>query len=798
MSRRLLFRLSVFLTGTLGLSCFSGYDATAADIPASLSSSGSSSSRASPARFHVDPAHGSDSAAGTSPTAAFKSLDRARDAVRALPRPLTADVEIILADGNYLLTKPFALTAADSGENGHFIRYSAAPGATPRLDGGLRITGWVLHDAAKGIYRATLPHPIESRQLFVNGHRALRARSIGGLDDLKRENFGYTLPAGSSLGTWKNPSDLEFVYRHIWTNPRAGVASINRLPEAVCVTMGEPGFGNGRNKGMTSIDLPWYLENAYELLDEPREWYLDRTGAVLGAPYTLFYKPADWEDLARSEVVLPVLEQLVTVDGSGIAAPARDVHFQGITFRYTTWLRPSSPFGLPDAQNNVMRENFAKFGKASGDQESIIHGAALRLSYATGIRITGSRFLHLGGIGVCFTTAGAQDNLIEGNTFFDIAANAIQIGDYVGWETPGTENDAFPADPRLHVARNKILNNYVNRAAVEYRSAIPIAISFPRDSVIAHNEIYNSPYSALHFGWSWDRIPKTAMGNNLIEYNRLQNALVELADGGLLYTLGASDPDHPATIVRNNWARQTRWGQGFYFDESSSHYEVYDNVIEEIGDANIKFNGKTNRETRVGGLYSNKDRNIISPGLDLTAAALSIEKVRPLNDPAHVAEIARIRAGAGLQPAFAFARQLPLDAVTYELEEGELSGGPFATNGMDARPAASGYSGMGYLTGLQNRLGASATVTARLSKSGPHELRLRYSSTGENVKGLEFVINSVVYRLPALPGGSDASTWQNFTQKVFLQSGDNTITVVTAEKQNAPLWLDRLDLVPIK
>ena len=749
-------------------------------------------------RFYVDPQRGDDHARGSSPGSAFQSLTRARDAARQVERPLRGDIEIILRGGEYRLDAPLALDARDGGGDGFRVRYQAAPGETPRLTGGKTVSGWTLHDRAKNIYRAHLKAPLETRQLFVNGRRAVRARSIGGLDEIKRENFGYTLPADSALGTWKKPADLEFVYRHIWTNPRAGVASIERRPDAVRVTMDQPGFNNGRNKGMTSIDRPWYLENAYELLDEPGEWYLDRSGAVGGTPYTLYYQPYDWENLRTATVTVPVLEHLLTVDGAGIEAPARDITFQGITFLYTTWLRPSSDFGVPDAQNNVMRENHAKFGNARGDQESIIDGAALRVRYGTGIHVIGSRFLNLGGIGVCFATAGAQDNLIEGNSFFNIAANAIQIGDYVGWETAGTENNAFPSDPRHHVARNKILNNYINRVAVEYRSAIPIGISFPRDSVVAHNEIYNSPYSGIHFGWSWDRIPKTAMGNNLVEWNRIQNSMVELADGGALYTLGASDPDHPATIVRHNWARQTRWGQGFYFDESSSRYEVHDNVIEEIGDANIKFNGKTNRETRVTRLYSNKDRNIISKDLDLAAASLSIEKVLPTNAPEHSAEIARIKAGAGLQPAFTAARILPLDAVIHEFEEGEIANGAYATNGMGDKPVAFGYSGMGYLANFARRPGAGATLTVRLSRAGDYQIRFRYSAPEKDASGLRVSANGLESALPVFPSTQKPNEWKTVTHTVRLNEGLNTLAFTATQPLAGVFLADRIELVPVR
>ncbi|MCU0792104.1 MAG: right-handed parallel beta-helix repeat-containing protein [Opitutaceae bacterium] len=750
------------------------------------------------ARFFVDPARGDDTSRGTSADAPFRTLERARDAARKVPRPLIGDIEIILREGDYLLERPLALTALDGGDAGHRVRYQAAPGENPRLSGARRIEGWTLHDRGRNIYRANLRAPLETRQLFVNGRRAVRARSIAGIEDIKRHESGYTLPADAAIGTWKNPADIEFVYRHIWTNPRAGVASIDQKTDFVRITMDQPGFDNGRNKGMTSIGDPWYVENAYELLDEPGEWYLDRTGAVGSASYTLYYKPYDWENLRKASVVAPVLEQLVTVDGESVDAQVRNLTFHGISFLYTTWLRPSSPYGVPDAQNNVMRENFGKFKSARGDQESIIDGAALRLRYASGIHVTGSRFINLGGIGVCFATAGAQDNLVEGNTFFNIAANAIQIGDYVGWETPGTENNAFPADPKFHVARNKILNNYINRAAVEYRSAIPIGISFPRDSVVAHNEIYNSPYSGIHFGWAWDRVSKTSMGNNLIEWNRIQNSMVELADGGAFYNLGPSDPDHPFTVLRNNWARQTRWGQGFYFDESTSRHEAYDNVIEAIGDANIKFNGKTNRETRVTNLYSNKDRNIVSPGLDLVAAELSIEKVRPMDAPEHSAEVARIKAGAGLQPAHAGARMLPIDAVIHELEEAEVANSAYVTNGMGYKPVTFGYSGMGFVSNLARRAGGAISVTARLSRATDYQIRFRYCSPEKDISGISVSANGQESLLPVLLSTRAPNTWGVVTHTVRLKEGVNTLVFTATQAHEGAFYADRIELVPLR
>ncbi len=747
------------------------------------------------ARFHVDPAKGSDTASGASPDQAFRTLEKARDAARAVVRPWKGDVEIVLQGGDYRLEKPFALTDADSGRDGFRTVYTAAEGAQPVVDGGRRVTGWQIFDKERGIFRAEVPADLQTRQLFVNGVRAVRSRSIGGLEGIKVGPTGYTLPADAPIGTWKNPDAIEFVYRNIWTNSRVGLAAIEKTPDGLDIRMRQPGFGNARKKGITSVNEPWYVENAYELLDEAGEWYFDRTGAVGGKP-AIYYKPNDWEDLATAEVVVPVLEQLVTIDGVSIDKPAQDLTFRGITFRYTTWLRPSTDRGLPDAQNNVMRENFENVGAAVGDFESIGDGAALRGRYARAITIERCRFLNLGGMGISFG-AGASGLRITGNTFRDISATGIQIGDYLRWEDPKSENYVMPEDKRLLLTDNRITNNFLDRCAVEYRSAVPIAISFPRDSVISHNEVYNAPYIGIHLGWGWKRVDKTAMGGNLLEANRVQNVMVELADGACIYTLGPSDPDHAPTLMKGNYVLRTRWGHGLYFDESSSRYEALDTVAEQTGDANVKFNGEFNRETAVRRLYAQKTRNLISKELekDMDGLQLHIDEILPLSDPANEEAAEKIRKAAGLQPEFVSARYYPADAFAYELEDGETTLSAHATNGMSEKPAVYGYRGMGYIDGLLREQGASASVRTPVTKAGTYELRFRYSAA-EPTGGLLLTVNGEQSALPELPATGDRLTWGTYRQQVQLKAGENTVGIAAGAKAAHAFQADRIELVP--
>ena len=91
---------------------------------------------------------------------------------------------------------------------------------------------------------------------------------------------------------------------------------------------------------------PLYLENAYEFLDSPGEWYLNPGTGVL------YYIPLSGQNMSTVDVELPVLQSLVNVGGT-YDAPAHHITFTGITFTGTSWLGPSSNQGFADQQTGA-------------------------------------------------------------------------------------------------------------------------------------------------------------------------------------------------------------------------------------------------------------------------------------------------------------------------------------------------------------------------------------------------------------------------------------------------------------
>ena len=172
------------------------------------------------ATIYVSPeGTGSGSSAG-SPC----SLIAARDKVRKINGTMTGDIVVQLAGGVYRMTQPLELletdTVHDSGTNGFDIIYQAAPGSRPVLSGGLALKNWTLFNKEKNIYRAQVPAGTQSRQLYVNGVRAERARG-----DLRPAGW-FKIDSGwgcldQSIAKWRNPSDIEIVSRSSWPRSRS-------------------------------------------------------------------------------------------------------------------------------------------------------------------------------------------------------------------------------------------------------------------------------------------------------------------------------------------------------------------------------------------------------------------------------------------------------------------------------------------------------------------------------------------------------------------------------------------------
>jgi len=524
------------------------------------------------ADFVVAPG-GDDSNPGTNQKP-FATLGRAKEAVgRRIAAGLESDLTVIIRGGTYKLVEPLVFGPADSGTEKFAVRYTASPGEKVLVSGGRKISGW--KPADDGCWTAVVAGAREGkwcfRNLFVNGRRAVRARTPNKDDenpcrqlktvelskDLAR--FAITLPPGL-LGNWRNPGDVEAMIAGNWAINRKRLESIDA---ARGVALMAPPNSSGPAYIFPSPGRWCCFENARELLDQPGEWYLDYRSGVLS------YRPLSGEDMTRSEVVAPLASRLVEVTGTA-ERPVRNLHFSGIRFEHTNWqLPPGGYMGIQACHH--------RGGKLSGRRWTHIP-AAIYCKYVCQSSFQDCVVARHSGCGIELAE-GCHDNLVRGNHIFEISGNGLMVGG--------------PNDEALVPADNLISNNHIETCGREYYGAVGIWVGFARGTVVTHNLVHDLPYTGVSVGWQWNAQP-TACKQNLIEANHIYDVMKRLCDGGCIYTLGFQ----PGTVIRGNHlhdVRRSRYAQGapnngMFIDQGSKGYLFERNVIYNTAAELVRFN----------------------------------------------------------------------------------------------------------------------------------------------------------------------------------------------------------------
>ncbi|WP_433500822.1 RICIN domain-containing protein [Sphaerimonospora sp. CA-214678] len=625
---------------------------------AALASAAALVSPAAPALAATTTLYASPSGSGTACTSAQPcSLPAAQTAVRSLNGAMSGDIVVELADGVYRLSAPLRLTAADSGNNGYTVRWQAAQGAHPVISGARAVTGWSQADSGKNIWRANVGAGIDARQLYVDGALATRARTQVNRADFTATGAGMRFSNGALnyLNNLADQNRVELESIGSFTDRYVRVQSIS----GNFITMQQPGWNNN----MFGYDVfttphragPLYLQNAYEFLDSPNEWYLNPGTGVL------YYIPPAGRNVNDVSVELPVLQSLVNVGGT-YDAPAHHITFSGITFTGTSWLGPSSNQGFADQQTgayiagnwnwpgdlpNSCQEGCPQFEATRPNWYQM--PAAVQVSAAKNITFTDSRFVNLGqtaiGIGndanahASGVGLGASDIAVTRSEIAHSSAGGIVVG--------GVRADAHhPGDQRMVNRNITVSDNRIHDLGLDYRGVVSVLTTYVTGSDVSHNEVYNMPYTGMSIGYGWgandaggsnhyaDRglynyqprytTATTASGNRLVG-NYVHDVMQQMTDGGCIYTLSAN----PNALISDNYCLRTNGWFGIYFDEGSKYYTARNNVLantgtwatanywfaENMGNFTVTGNWSTNGSTNV----TNGDRgNVVNGNVTVT------------------------------------------------------------------------------------------------------------------------------------------------------------------------------------
>ena len=523
-----------------------------------------------------------------------------------IPADLGQNITIWLTDGCWMLDEPLLLRPEDSGTEDCPTLVRAARGARPVLSGGRAVEGWQRLDKAKTgvpswlqvpakeVWTAPLPREAgrlpEFRQLYVNGVKALNACDVEDDDHLNKilavdkVNRTITIPA-PTFAAFSEGDRPELFLHQMWETALLRIKHMEISGDVAVLSFEAPEsrleFEHPWPPAVISDkgNSPFRLCGIGALLDHPGEWVADYAAG------RLYYLPRPGEDMGSAQVTVPFLETLVAVEGS-LDSPVHHLEFQGITFSYSNWTRPSR-MGYVPLQAGMFLLDAYKLpvegtpAKTNLENQAWIgrQPAAVQLTGTHHIAFTECRFEHLGATGLDFREASCQDR-VEGCLFHDIAGSGLMAGKF---SDPGIETHLAyrPADEREICRQMIIRNNLVCHCAREYWGCVGIIAGYVQDFLIEHNEVGQLPYSGISVGWGWIR-EDNCMKNNRIVRNEVHHFGMHNYSCGGIYTLSAQR----GTIIAGNYihdiyhpdyVHDTTQGHYIYLDEASSWMTIRDN-----------------------------------------------------------------------------------------------------------------------------------------------------------------------------------------------------------------------------
>ena len=549
---------------------------------------------------------GSDFNDGTrqSPKATLTSaLRQAREWRRTEDNRIQGGITIYMEGGTYAFHEPVFIRPEDSGTKESPTIIRSVGDEKVILSGGISINGWKKQGK---VWVADVPafngRPLDFRQLWVNGKKAVRARDVEDFEKMNRicsvdeKNEILYVPAVSIRRLIDNKGNLkakyaEMVLHQMWCVANLRIRSVEVQGDSAAIRFHQPEsriqFEHPWPRPMVTTDghnSAFYLTNARELQDVPGEWYHDIDARKV------YYYPREGEKMQEAEVIVPAVETLVRVEGT-LDRPVCHIRFEKITFSYTTWMRPSEKGHVPLQAGMYLTDGYRIDPKMQRnylnhplDNQGWLGrpAAAVCVVAARQIDFERCRFEHLGSTGLDYEEA-VQGGVVRGCLFRDIAGNGLLVGSF----SPAAHETHLPYDPadRREVCTQQQINNcYFTEIGNEDWGCLAIAAGYVGDVNIEHNEISEVPYSGISLGWGWTQTVN-CMRNNRVHANLIHHYAKHMYDVAGIYTLGSQPKSYVTencvhSIYKPGYVHDPNHWFYLYTDEGSSFITVRDNWTE--------------------------------------------------------------------------------------------------------------------------------------------------------------------------------------------------------------------------
>eukprot|EP00494_Astrolonche_serrata_P030927 UN31195 len=279
---------------------------------------------------------------------------------------------------------------------------------------------------------------------------------------------------------------------------------IDQDKEKNSLTFGVGGFQGGRNWHTNDTGFliagGWYVENIFEELDAPGEWYHNKGENKLYIyPNTTENNPLAY--LNKITFIGSQLQSLFQIVSEDSKTPVKNIKIMGLNFRDTAY--------------TYMGDENRGWGVPSGGDWSIFPNGAIYLENTEFVNITNCLFKRLDGNGI-FLYGYNRNATIHRNEFAWMGDNAM-----AGWGITKENDGRNGEQPRFTL----IEENYVHELGLFEKQSSLWFQAKTCQTTLRNNIFFNGPRAAINFNDGFG-------GGNIVEGNLIFNTCRESGDHG--------------------------------------------------------------------------------------------------------------------------------------------------------------------------------------------------------------------------------------------------------------------------
>lgn len=416
--------------------------------------------------------------------------------------------------------------------------------------------------------------------LFANGEKQVLARYPNFVADTTLNGYSADAISEERVARWHNPQGgyIRALHHAEWGGNSYIIDGKNEAGELLYHWVGD------NNRGNQMHVVKRMVENIFEELDAPQEWYYNKQEG------NLYFWPAKELNCETANFEIVTTEELFRIEGT-LQQPIKDITFEEIGFAHTHRTLFTGQYERP----------------LRGDW-GMVRMAAIALENTQNIQIKNCCFNDIGGNAILmsgynkgnvvdwcdFTGVGATGVLLFGKmsavrdpSCYDGENNKTIIADY----TPGPKDENYPR-------QNVVANCYFYDIGVYEKQTAAVCMSISHKNTVQKCTVHHTSRAGIN-------IHDGTFGGHIIEDNDLFDTVTETADHGPINCWGRdrywSVPQHDGmgyygrekrpfalldaidtSIIRGNRVH-ANYAFGIDIDDGASNYDIYNNLCIGVG-----------------------------------------------------------------------------------------------------------------------------------------------------------------------------------------------------------------------